>query len=208
MRAYPGATAKQAVLTDRTMEITSHALYLFHHLLFPRYTNATLKPPRQSDDLNSYNHDGPDFIVPALPQASQARLPDDDTNARPQGINLVDVVTLHGAKREFVGLGHEFIATMGTIAFAQPVDESHGLDEGEMNSIQGESGLFRTSRLCKHVRLMEDMATAVLGELINGYEEDAIYELYDDVDDAEADEEAADDEAALQDVIVIQDDSD
>jgi hypothetical protein len=52
------------------------------------------------------------------------------------------------------------------------------------------------------------MATAILGELINGYEEDAIYELYDDLDDAEADEEVADDEAALQDVIVIQDDSD
>jgi hypothetical protein len=53
------------------------------------------------------------------------------------------------------------------------------------------------------------MATAILGELINGYEEDAIYELYDDgTDGIEADEEAADDEAALQDVIVIQDDSD
>jgi hypothetical protein len=125
------------------MDITSHALYLFHHLLFPRYTNATLKPPRSSDEVPSYSNDGPDFVVPVLPQASQARLPDDDTYARPQGINLVDVVTLHGAKREFVGLGHEFIATMGTIAFGQPVDESHGLDEGEMNSIQG--GLDRVA---------------------------------------------------------------
>ncbi|WRT64345.1 uncharacterized protein IL334_001277 [Kwoniella shivajii] len=121
-------------------------LSLFHHLVFPS--------PISSSPTN--------IISQSQPQSLSAREREDSDP--PVGIDLPERINSASVTREFNGLQHMFVSSLGVMAYSQVSEEI--ISESDQRGIQYLSG-------------------DLLENVVEGPEGDAIYELYVSLDDEE-----------------------
>ncbi|WVQ97632.1 hypothetical protein IAU59_004746 [Kwoniella sp. CBS 9459] len=138
------------------------ALSLLHHLVFPSPGPTMPAPP--SSAHNTHLQQGQthnDFHDPTA---------NPNIDEQPVGIDLSERLHSATASREFNGLQHMFVSSLGVMAYGQPGEDM--VSEADQRTIQFLSG-------------------DLLENVVEGPEGDAIYELYVPLDEEEEGEGAA-----------------
>jgi hypothetical protein len=120
------------------LDIVTHAVTLFHHLVFPHFTWSALYPTASQLELAGYTNAGPDpFIVDVSPRKSQDAGQLMDDKDKMQGIDLVHRLKETKLQRSLNAIQHQFMSALGVIAFADlavPMEERGDFDLDDVSS--------------------------------------------------------------------------
>ena len=148
------------------MCIIHPALSLFHHLIYPI-----------------------PFPKAPLVSLSQANQPHTNSGPEPEpdpmdGLNLAHRLHAANMQKEFNGLAHIFVSCLGVMAYASPdldpavEKEKERWGGGDIMSVQCELSMRRAIRL-----RCVDLAQDLLESVVEGPEGDAIFEIYEEVEE-------------------------
>ncbi|WVF70270.1 hypothetical protein IAT40_005059 [Kwoniella sp. CBS 6097] len=139
---------------EEALSLLLPALSLLHHLVFPSpgISSSTL-PSSANYQAPSHNQ----FLDPTV---------NPNSDDQPVGIDVSERLHSAAASREFNGLQHMFVSSLGVMAYGQPGEDM--VSEADQRTIQFLSG-------------------DLLENVVEGPEGDAIYELYVPLDEEEED---------------------